>query len=192
MCLLPLAVRTELAILDKQQSYIFLINWRQLHCIFVSFFVQKKIWLQEEWGALFPAGWHGHRRPSFLLPPFRFSSITNSQRGSLIKPKSQSFPCQVLFGVATLLCVRTIFNNILESVGLRSYLQRSTSYLSPSYSNWWWGKEQPLISHGKGRLSPSTSSSTSSTCSMRKPFKTRGTNQLWRRGGRTLSGERKR
>ena len=27
-------------------------------------------------------------------------------------------PEQVLFGVATLLCVRTIFNNILESVGL--------------------------------------------------------------------------
>ena len=26
-------------------------------------------------------------------------------------------PEQVLFGVATLLCVRTIFNNILESVG---------------------------------------------------------------------------
>ena len=99
MCLLPLAVRTELAILDKQQSYIFLINWRQLHCIFVSFFVQKKIWLQEEWGALFPAGWHGHRRPSFLLPPFRFSSITNSQRGSLLYPNLNHFPDRFCLGL---------------------------------------------------------------------------------------------
>ena len=36
-----------------------------------------------------------------------------------------------MFGVATLLCVRTIFNNILESVGPFLPL-RSANYLSPT------------------------------------------------------------
>ena len=132
MCLQPIAVRTDLAIMDVHQLSVFVINCRLSCCIWWVMALSgcKLVWeilrylgwqtvlvsgQVEQWGALFPAEWREHRRPCSQLHPFR-SSFISSKHPNLTKTYIIC-PHQVVFGVATLLCVRTIFNNILESVG---------------------------------------------------------------------------
>ena len=49
--------------------------------------------------------------------PIHLLAITSSDTLMIPLYSPHTFLQQVVFGVATLLCVRTIFNNILESVG---------------------------------------------------------------------------
>ena len=125
MCPQPLVVRTELTIIvaqcalhiNRPSIIIDYIWWVMvLSGIMQTFakfiFIDKIFWLQGNQNEVQPSQRGdpdtGDRLFSRLLSGF-FSNLN-------LPSSTLTLTCQVVFGVATLLCAQTIFNSILESV----------------------------------------------------------------------------
>ena len=145
MCLQPIrAARTELAISDAYCASMIAITRNQLsvrqHLMTDVIYMKQTCFFlylcincgcnAETMRCTLPNGVTRAQAAVFSVAafqvPIHLLAITSSDTLMIPLYSPHTFLQQVVFGVATLLCVRTIFNNILESVG--SYIKKAKPF----------------------------------------------------------------